>query len=171
MLTPENAKHDELEKSKQDFVSNKLKNMPRFNDGGCPFKDKRKQAFKGMVQLENGAQYQGCWITDNDGEEVIHGKGVYVYPNGSQYVGYFYEGEIVGRGRLVFYNGDYYEGGFENQQYSGEGKYFFGESHPVEGFYQGTFKDNKITGDGRMQVRAKKTLTKLFGDIQINESG
>ena len=103
-----------------------------------------------MMKLESGDSYQGTWSQDDDGNEVIHGKGVYVFANGSQFVGYFYEGSIVGKGRIIFHNGDIYEGDFIDQQYGGKGKYIFGASHFVDGFYEGEFQNNKITGKGKI---------------------
>jgi hypothetical protein len=168
LLTLDNAKKDRLANNKMEFVSNLLKSLPKYKDGGCPFTDKRKQNFKGMVNLPNGEKYQGTWVTNDDGTEVIHGKGVYVYENGSQFVGWFFQGQIVGKGRLILHNGDVYEGSFEDQKYSGEGKYIFGDTHAVIGHYEGEFKNNKMTGKGKFDVQSKRPLTKLFGKVAIH---
>uniref|UniRef100_A0A7S3J606 MORN repeat protein n=1 Tax=Euplotes harpa TaxID=151035 RepID=A0A7S3J606_9SPIT len=182
ILTYENAKFDDLPESKEDFVSELLRTQPRFKDEGSPFKDKRKLDFRGMINLGNGERYQGNWIThDADSEklnpELIHGRGVYVFSNGSQYVGYFHEGEIFGRGRMIFHNGDIFEGEFENAKesgstvkYSGFGKYKFGDKHPVKGYYEGEFHDNLITGKGKLHITSTKKLNKLFGQITIDET-
>jgi hypothetical protein len=167
VLTPENAKTDELLHSKEDFVSQLMKTLPKYKDSGCPFEDKRKTSFKGMTPLDNGDRYQGTWVVNNDGQEVIHGKGVYVYANGSQYVGWFYEGEIIGTGRFIFHNGDVYQGELNDQQYNGKGKYIFGDTHSVVGNFEGVFKDSKVTDDGKFDVKSKRPLQHIFGEVKI----
>lgn len=160
---------DELPNSKQDYVSEILKALPKFKDGGCPFQDKRKQVFKGMKSLDNGDKYQGTWVTGDGGTEIIHGRGIYVYANGSQCVGWFYEGKIVGTGRLIFYNGDMYEGPFDKQMYNGHGKYTFNDTHTITGHYEGEFKDNKMTGEGQLEIVSQKPLTKIFGKVKLEQ--
>ena len=143
-----------------------VRSLPRFKPTGCPFKDKRKLTFR-CKDLEHGDKYQGNWLIKENGEQVIHGRGVYIYANKSQYIGWFYEGSIIGVGRLIFYNGDIYEGNIENMKYSGQGKYIFGESHPIKGEYKGEFIDGKITGDGLFKVESRRPLTKIFGRVEF----
>mmetsp|Transcript_7634 Transcript_7634/g.6760 ORF Transcript_7634/g.6760 Transcript_7634/m.6760 type:complete len:138 (+) Transcript_7634:365-778(+) len=126
--------------------------------------------FKGITDLEHGDKYQGTWVVKENGEQAIHGRGVYIYANGSQYIGWFHEGDIIGQGRLVFYNGDIYEGYTENRKYSGKGKYVFGETHPIKGHYEGLFKDGKITGEGIFKVESRRPLTKIFGKVEFLQS-
>ena len=165
--TPENARHDVIPKNKEVNVRQIIQKLEKFKDNGCPFKDKRKQIYKGMTDLEHGDKYQGCWVVDNEGKDVIHGRGVYIYANGSQYIGWFQDGEIMGMGRFVFYNGDIYQGHIENQQFWGYGKYIFGEQHSIRGYFEGEFEDNKITGNGTFKIQSKRPLTKIFGKIEF----
>lgn len=51
-------------------VSDLAKELPRYKQGGCPFEDKRKQIFKGLVKIGEGEKYQGTWVVNNDGVEV-----------------------------------------------------------------------------------------------------
>ena len=97
-----------------------------------------------MTKLPNGDKYQGNWIEGEDGQDIIHGKGVYIYENGSQFSGYFQNQKIVGDGRIIFYNGDIYEGDIVDEEYNGDGKYIFGDNHKVVGFYLGKFSHNKV---------------------------
>jgi hypothetical protein len=167
MMSLENAKHDELLHSRIEYVSEIMRVQPKFKHSDCPYHDKRKTTFKGMTALDGGDKFQGTWVVKEDGEEAIHGKGIYIYANGSQFVGWFHEGEIIGSGRAIYYNGDIYQGNFTNQKYNGHGKYTFGESHAIVGYYEGEFKDDKITGEGTFQIKSKKPLTEIFGKIKL----
>nr|CAH04417.1 hypothetical protein [Euplotes vannus] len=120
-----------------------------------------------MTPLESGDKYQGTWVENDQGELIIHGRGLYIYPNGSQYIGWFNEGEIVGMARIVYHNGDIYEGLTKDSKYTGSSKYIFGESHPISGFYEGEFKNNQITGNGKFKVSSRRPLTHIFGEVQV----
>ena len=170
VLVHSNALNDKLESSKEKYVSDILKAQPKYDDGGFPFKDKRKTEFRGMTTLPNGDRYQGTWIKNKVGVDIIHGRGIYVFLNGSQFVGNFNEGEIIGKGRIIYYNGDIYQGEFSSQEYNGEGRYQFGTSHPISGYYIGEFEHNQITGKGKLNIRSTKPLTKIFGQIRIDET-
>ena len=115
-----------------------------YRDKGVPFKDKAKLTFKGMTQLPNGDKYQGNWVEGKEGVDVIQGKGVYVYANGSEFFGYFYNQKIVGDGRIIYHNGDIYEGDFVDEEYHGQGKYIFGDTHKVSGYFVAKFEHNKV---------------------------
>lgn len=158
---------DVIPTSKEDYVRDIIKTLNKFKDKGAPFKDKRKLVFKGMTTLESGDKYQGTWVEADNGELVIHGRGVFIYANGSQYIGWFYEGQITGMGRIVYHNGDIFEGLTKNNKYTGSSKYIFGESHPISGFYEGEFKNNEITGNGVFRVHSRRPLTDIFGKIKI----
>ena len=157
---------DALPENKEEFVTSLNKSMKPYRSAQ-PFQDTRKQTFKGLITLENGDKYQGTWVTMDDETEVPHGRGLYVYSNGSQYAGYLQEGKIVG-GRIIYHNGDVYEGEFEDQKYNGKGKYILAESHMVTGYYEGTFECNKITGEGNVKIISHKPLTQIFGSVAID---
>lgn len=169
LLTHHHALTDVLGASKQEYVSELLKALPMYDCGEFPFRDRRKTEFRGMVILPNSDKYQGTWIKNAAGIDVIHGRGVYVFANGSQFVGYFNEGEIIGKGRMIFHNGDIYQGEFSSQEYDGQGRYQFGASHPISGYYIGEFNHNQATGNGKLNIRSTKPLTKIFGQIRIDE--
>lgn len=94
---------------------------------------------------------------------------MYVFANGTELNGYFFEGKIAGFGRCIFYNGDIYEGQYVDEQYSGDGKYRFEAARIMAGFYIGEFKDGAITGNGKFNLRSLNPLAELFGPIRIVE--
>ena len=66
-----------------------------------------KRVIKPIIQLTNGARYQGEW---NEFENLRDGRGIQIWPNGSRYDGFWKDGMAHGPGRLVHALGDVYEG-------------------------------------------------------------
>ena len=52
------------------------------------------------------------------------GRGLFIFDNGSEYIGTWLEDEQSGHGRKIEMNGDYYEGEFLNGKFHGFGSYF-----------------------------------------------
>ena len=59
-----------------------------------------------MFKFFNGDIYNGGW---KDG--LMHGNGLYSYPDGSELFGIFHNGEKL-NGKLKYYNGDLFTGEF-----------------------------------------------------------
>jgi hypothetical protein len=62
---------------------------------------------RSMVELENGAKYEGEWIK---GSSTREGLGVQIWFDGSRYDGQWIDGRANGIGRLIHADGDVYEG-------------------------------------------------------------
>ena len=73
---------------------------------------------KGRIQYEH-SYYEGDLV---DG--IQHGKGVYVWDNGTRYEGDFFEGNITGRGICYYTNGNRFEGCWKNGIRNGEGTFY-----------------------------------------------
>ena len=71
--------------------------------------DGQKREIKPISVLENGAVYQGEWLTLG-GVSQKDGRGVQIWPDGSRYDGFWKDGMANGFGRLVHAEGDVYEG-------------------------------------------------------------
>ena len=54
----------------------------------------------------------------------MHGKGKYIWPNGSYYIGYYNEGLKEGYGEIYWNNGKYYKGNFIKGKPNGIGILF-----------------------------------------------
>ena len=70
--------------------------------------------------LENDIIYYGEWDPENN---LRHGRGIQIWPNGEKYEGYWKQGHSNGKGKLYHINGDIYEGDWENDLPQGNGKY------------------------------------------------
>jgi len=66
-----------------------------------------KREGREMVILENGARYEGEWLTSSS---VRQGQGIQVWPDGSMYEGYWADNKANGKGRLIHADGDVYDG-------------------------------------------------------------
>ncbi len=83
--------------------------------------------------------YEGEWEND-----VKHGKGLEINPNGNRYVGYYMNGMPEGVGVFTWRNGENYEGEWRNGMKHGSGMWrgTKGES------YVGEWKYGKTDGHG-----------------------
>jgi len=75
----------------------------------------------------------------------MHGWGVETWSNGLVYEGYFRQGLKQPRGVLRFADGDVYEGDFKENKISGKGR-LFNLSKKI--MYEGDWLDNKMHGEG-----------------------
>ena len=75
-----------------------------------------------------------------------YGEGTYIWSNGDQYTGEFYDGFKSGRGIYYYANGSVYEGEFSLNQPSGKGIYI--GSDGVK--YRGQWKNGKKHGLGTL---------------------
>jgi len=74
---------------------------------GPEIRDGKRREKRSMVELENGAKYEGEWLV---GTESRDGRGVQIWFDGSRYDGYWVENKANGKGRLIHADGDVYEG-------------------------------------------------------------
>lgn len=82
--------------------------------------------------------------------EKFTGKGTYVFPNGT-YEGDFVNGVCQGHGTMKFNNYDIYEGEWVDGHMEGNGTYkFFDGKRRYNAEYEGSFKDSKFNGLGKM---------------------
>lgn len=81
--------------------------------------------------LETGDIYTGQYNTLGQ----KHGRGVYTWSSGDQYIGYWKNNKRTGYGRLIKENGDTYEGNFVDDKFSGSGVYTFADKSKYYGFW------------------------------------
>jgi hypothetical protein len=92
------------------------------------------------VASEEGWVYVGQ--VNNNGEK--NGRGIYIWPDGSKYVGYWSNDKANGYGRLIRADGDAYEGYWVNDKAQGKGKYIYFNG----GYYEGYWENNLQSGRG-----------------------
>ena len=95
----------------------------------------RQRETKKMIQLENGAEYEGQW--DKQGRK--DGRGVQVWVDGSLYEGYWKNDKANGRGRLIHADGDVYNGEWKDDKAHGYGVY----NHTDGARYEGQWFEDK----------------------------
>ena len=106
------------------------------------YSDNLSQSFitKGPVLMENRAIFIGEWNHNN----LRHGKGKQIWPDGSMYEGYWDNDRANGKGRLIHANGDAYEGDWKNDKAHGYGFYI----HSDGAKYEGQWINDKQHGNG-----------------------
>jgi hypothetical protein len=91
--------------------------------------------------LENGAVYEGEWSKTDD---VRHGHGKLIFPDGALFEGTWREGKVNGNGRHIHSNGEYYIGGWKDDAVHGYGKLV----HTDGASYEGMWEHDKQNGKG-----------------------
>ena len=99
---------------------------------------------KGLLYIwENGSRYVGEW---KDGKK--HGQGTYTSGKGEgegdKYVGEFKGGFKNGHGKYIWSNGDEYVGEFKDDKPNGQGTYTWSDGDK----YHGEFLNGKFHGQG-----------------------
>ena len=89
-----------------------------------------------LIELENGARYQGEWI---EGTNIRQGYGIQIWSDGSKYEGWWRDNKANGRGRLIHADGDVFEGEWKDDKAHGYGVY----SHLDGAKYEGTWKEDR----------------------------
>ena len=116
-------------------------NLEDFDWEPLPTDDGVKRVAREMMQLDNGAEYEGEW--DEMGRK--DGRGTQVWVDGSLYEGYWRADKANGRGRLIHADGDVYYGEWKDDKAHGYGKY-----HHTDGArYEGYWYEDKQHGDGK----------------------
>lgn len=83
-----------------------------------PPNDSVKRIEKDWVTLDNGIKYKGQW---NVADNTKDGQGIQIWPDGSQYEGYWKNNKANGKGRLIHGDGDVYEGDWVDDKAHGQG--------------------------------------------------
>lgn len=83
--------------------------------------------------------YEGMWENDKQ-----HGKGLYLWKEGSKYLGDFAKGQMHGFGKKYYCIGDLYEGEFSHGKRSGKGIMKFKNGD----VYDGEWNDEDMHGHG-----------------------
>jgi hypothetical protein len=104
----------------------------RFVFGG-PINDDIERIKRPLIQLDNGAKYEGEWIK---GKDVRDGRGIQIWQDGSRYEGYWRNNRACGRGRLIHSDKDIYEGEWLNDKAHGYGKYMHLDGSSYEGYWK-----------------------------------
>ena len=87
-------------------------------------------------------KYYGEWdITNN----IRHGRGISVWPDGSKYLGYWVKDKANIKGKLIHSDGDIYEGEWIDDMPNGKGLYL----HKDGTVYVGEWKNDKRNGFGK----------------------
>ena len=98
-----------------------------------------KRHGRGLFIWEDGENYLGYWKNDKR-----DGEGTNRYSNGNIYKGSYKNGKKEGNGIFKWKNGDIYEGNWINDMKDGKGKYKFSNGD----VYEGNFKLDKIDRNG-----------------------
>ena len=140
-------------------LSTLLKNYPPLND------NVHVEIISPIEYPSNNIIYYGEWDIENN---IRHGRGILIWPEGSKYLGYWvndkanikgklihsdgdiYEGEWLddkpnGKGIYLNKDGTIYEGEWKNDKQDGKGK----EKWPDGSWYEGDYKDGKKNGKGK----------------------
>eukprot|EP00826_Nyctotherus_ovalis_P002973 TRINITY_DN10597_c0_g1_i5.p1 TRINITY_DN10597_c0_g1~~TRINITY_DN10597_c0_g1_i5.p1 ORF type:complete len:224 (-),score=65.56 TRINITY_DN10597_c0_g1_i5:45-716(-) len=139
---PEEVFREEVKKleSTNSVVREKRKELGDY-DFGEPMSDEVERILKEMQVLDNEREYYGFW---NKETNELDGKGMILYPDGSQYEGYLKNNEANGKGRLIHADGDVYIGEWVDDKANGKGKYI----HADGTVYEGQWVDDKQDGRG-----------------------
>ena len=96
----------------------------------------------GYARFKGGGVYQGQW---RDG--VLHGKGMYLWPDGTSFEGTFHTNAIVGAGVFRWPDGSVYRGAVRDGARHGVGRF----THAASGAsYEGTWAQGLRHGKGRL---------------------
>lgn len=200
------GKFDENEK----FTGYAELETPTFQYVG-EFLNGKKNGFGKLYNKKNNIIYEGTFLNDErsgEGTEYIEGSsytykgswlknqkngyGEFIDKDGTQYVGYFENGEIKGEGIKTNSNGDLVAGNWINNDYpSGDNCSYFGTSGQqyygeivngkLEGYgvfidsngtkYEGTFTQNQRTGFGQQIYPDGSVYTGYYYGNQRNKEG
>ena len=109
-----------------------------------------------VLELPNRSLYKGEFDENN----LPHGRGIEIRPDGSKYIGYFFKGKIHGQGRLISSENIMSEGYFITQEggettLSGESSVLHGNGLQVwpQGItYNGNFEMGIKQGKGKLKL-------------------
>ncbi|CAG9814003.1 unnamed protein product [Phaedon cochleariae] len=106
--------------------------------------------------------YTGTWR-----KGLKHGKGEFLYPDGSRYQGEWKKDLKHGQGSYFYVNGDLYEGCWYKGLRHGLGTYTYKAANVT---HYGTWKDGRMTGPGILNYPyysyVSRTIETPYGEIQ-----
>ena len=112
-----------------------------------------------VIKLPNKSLYKGEFNQEN----IPHGRGIEIRPDGLKYIGYFFNGKIQGQGRMINHENVMFEGNFITQD--GGETTFLGESSVLHGpGLQVWPKGMRYKGDFIMGIKQGK------GKLTLNEA-
>ncbi|MDF2715401.1 MAG: hypothetical protein K0R28_2326 [Paenibacillus sp.] len=85
---------------------------------------------KGTYVWADGTKYEGVWYRDME-----HGRGTKLFANGDRYNGQWREGCFHGKGTYTWADGTVYEGEWENHAEHGRGRKTFPDGTVLNGFW------------------------------------
>ena len=109
-----------------------------------------KRHGRGLFYWPDGEFYSGYWANDKR-----EGKGTNTYANGNIYNGEYKNGKKDGQGEFKWNNGDMYKGSWKNDMMDGKGVYTYSNGD----IYDGYFKMDKIDRE-RIYTRINKNSFK-----------
>ena len=158
-----------------------LKNYP-------PLNDKIEVEIISPIEYPtNNSIYYGEWDINNN---VRHGRGILVWPEGSKYSGYWVNDKANIKGKLIHSDGDIYEGEWLDDKPHGKGIYIHKDGTIYEGewkqdkqdgigkekwpdgaFYEGQYKNGKKNGKGKFHWSDGSYYEGNFVDNNISGEG
>lgn len=84
-----------------------------------------------IFTYQNGATYEGSWLVGE--EEVRHGYGVQIWPDGARYEGQWEFNKANGKGTFWHVHGDKYEGDWLDDKAHGKGVYIHANGAKYDG--------------------------------------
>lgn len=101
-----------------------------------------KGSTKGIYRFhDSGNMYIGGWAGNKR-----HGRGTYIFRDGSQFSGHFHQDHAEGRGSMQYANGNVYKGEFLKAEKHGQGVYEWQNGS----IYEGQFQNGLIQGFGKL---------------------
>ena len=83
-------------------------------------------------KFSNGATYKGQWL----GQDIRHGFGVQIWPDGARYIGMWKENKAHGQGQFIHVDGDKYDGNWFEDQAHGYGNYYHADGSSYKGEWE-----------------------------------
>ncbi len=68
-----------------------MKRLPPFDWRHTPYNDGVQRFIRGLLEFVDDGKYEGEWI-QNEGKDIVDGRGVFMWSNGKRYDGYFKNG-------------------------------------------------------------------------------
>ncbi|XP_064597026.1 MORN repeat-containing protein 2-like [Liolophura sinensis] len=112
---------------------------------------------KGIYIFPNGDKYDGFYIQINGSQERC-GTGTNHFVDGIVYEGQWENDKMNGKGKLTHPSGATYEGDFVDNKFNGMGKY----SWPNGSYYEGQFVENRMEGEGQFTDTEGQNWTGTF---------
>ncbi len=107
-----------------------------------PRNQRLPNGFVSFNNLRNGTFFRG-YMKNN---MPHHGKGKFIYADGSAYEGDYQDGKKHGKGKFIYASGNTYEGDYQDGKPHGKGKFSYANGTTYEGDHQ----DGKQHGKGKL---------------------